>query len=223
MTDLKENWLLVAVEDLTKPDKRPHVQNILENGVPIGTQSSVIVLPPLLTQLDAAIRSSMGGAQSTGSALAFEGAILDVGALFTAVKISTQIRDWCRIAKVPSRKDSRRDLIAWYLKVGEIPFESERFHLRMLRSWAAQIREILNPARERELPNICPVCEANEWWDKRDGRRYLHPLIVRYRATDADMIRAARGMCRACEETWGVRELAYILEHTSDDDTPQSA
>ena len=210
-TDVRVNRLLEAVEQLTKLDKRGHQQNILENGNVIGHQKVTIQLPPLLEQLDSAIRSSMGG-NTPGASLAFEGAVLNAAALFTAMRISAQIRDWCRIAKTTVVKNSTKDLIAWYLAASNLSHDVESFHIKAMNSWAGQIRAMLNPSRERELPNACPGCDATEWWDMADGMKYLHPLIIRYRPSGANMIKESKALCRACEKVWGVRELAYELE-----------
>jgi hypothetical protein len=77
-------------------------------------------------------------------------------------------------------------------------------------SWAGYIRAKLDPERERELPDVCPACGAGEWW--RDGVRFLHPLVVRYRL-GTELVGDARGLCRACEKSWGARELAFALEN----------
>jgi hypothetical protein len=210
----ENNYLLLGVEALTKPAKHGEWQDIIQAGVPVGTQKITIELPPLLEQLDGAIRSSMGGAPTSGAALAFEGAVLNTAALFTAMKISTQIRDWCRIAKVQPVKNTSTNLVNWYIKLdqGPIALEVETFHVKILSSWAKQIKAMLDPPRERDLPDACPVCGATEWWDMKDGKKYPRPLVVRYRPSQEDMIGQAKGICRACATVFGVRELAYEIE-----------
>jgi len=209
----RDSDLLDAVDVLTKPDRREVIQDGPVGSGLEGQRTVTVELAPLLTQLDDAIRSSMGGS-SSGATLAFEGAVLNTGALFTAMKISTQIRDWCRIVKVAPSKDSGADLRAWY--VATLPLGKsetwERAHAKILAGWAAQIRSLLDPPRERELPDACPVCGAGSFWNPSDGKEYLHPLVVRYRPTGADMIQQAKALCRACEQVWGVRELAYLIE-----------
>jgi hypothetical protein len=165
----------------------------------------------------------MGGASTSGASLAFEGTILNTAALFMAMKISSQIGDWCRAVDVQPVKDSSVDLRAWY--VGNLTrpniLERERAQIKQLTAWAAQIRSLLDPPRERDLPDVCPTCGADSWFDPKDGQKYPRPLIIRYRPTSADMIEKAKALCRSCEQVWGVRELAYALQHTAD--TPETA
>lgn len=204
MTDDRGNPLLEAVEDLTNPQ----VSKIIQEGNLVE-----IRLPSLLAQLDAAIHSSMGG-NSAGASLAFEGAPLNTAALFQAMKISSQVRDWCHAAKLVPVKNTAADLSAWFnlFSRSNPELEVERYRVKVLRGWAASIRGMLNPPREKDLPDDCPACGADGWYDARDGHKYPRPLIIRYRPQEDNMVDEAKGMCRACEQVWGVRELAYAIE-----------
>lgn len=205
MTDDRDNPLLEAVEGLTKPE----VSKILQEGNLITVR-----LPSLLAQLDQAIHSSMGG-NSAGASLAFEGAPLNTAALFQAMKISSQVRDWCHAVKVIPVKSTAVDLTAWFnvFSRSNPELDVERYRVKVLHGWAGSIRGMLNPPREKDLPDDCPACGADGWYDARDGHKYPRPLIIRYRPTDdANLVDEAKGMCRACEQVWGVRELAYAIE-----------
>ena len=208
-----ENPLLLALEALTDPVRTKVIQDGPVGSGLEGQKTVQVVLPSLLTQLDDSIRSSLGSG-SAGGKLAFEGAILNTAALFTAMKISTQIRDWCVVVKVVPVKDSAKDLRAWYVARMAKPQDDalERAQVKQLHSWAAQIRALLDPPRERDLPNPCPACGASEWWDMKSGARYSRPLVIRYRPTGADLIQQAKGICRACDEVFNIRELAYAIE-----------
>ena len=210
MSDDRDNPLLLAVEHLTKTQRSKVIQ---------GETVHTVELPPLLVQLDEAIRSSMGGASTSGASLAFEGAPLNTSALFEAMKISTQIKDWCRLVKVTPVKDSRQDLTAWYMAASRntVDLDHERHYVKTLTGWANKITSILNPPRERDLPEPCPICGADAWYDPKDGKRYLRPLIIRYRPTDDDMLNTAKATCRACAEVWNVRELAYAIEQKAEE------
>jgi len=193
--------LLEAVDELTLPKR---VKVMQDDGV------VSVSIPPLLTQLDDMIRSDIG-LTASGASLAHERNILDADALYKFIQISSQIRDWCRMAKLRPDKEPAVALRRWYVAAsGGLDEAGETFHARMLGAWAAYIRVKLDPARERELPDACPVCGASEWW--RDGVRFLHPLVVKYRLGSA-LVDDARGMCRACEKSWAVRELAFALEN----------
>jgi hypothetical protein len=106
-----------------------------------------------------------------------------------------------------------RHLRHWYtttLATG-LTEAQERFHTDMMRRWVGFIRGHLDPTREMDLPWACPICGADTWWSK--GEEFSRPLVVRYQPEGADMVQRARALCRACERVWGVRELAYLIEH----------
>lgn len=192
------NDLLSAVDVLTLPQRFKQMQD---------TELVVVELPPLLLQLDEAIRSDIGLTVS-GASLAHERNLLDADALQKFMQISSQVRDWCRMVKVVPSHDAVANLRLWVAAV--TPDEAhERFYVRTLAGWANLIRSKLDPARERELPDACPACDAAEWW--RDGVRYFHPLVVRYRLGET-LVDDARGFCRACEQAWSARELSYAIE-----------
>lgn len=224
--------LLEAVEALTKPQRRKQPQDVIqdyeltdEEGVTtqhqrvVGQQKVTVELPPLLELLDDAIRSNIGGS-TKGAALASQSIPLDPGALYEAMKISTQVGDWCRLVGVRPTKHAVKDLRAWYVatRAGHPTPEQDDARAVTLRKWASTIRGMLDPWREKDLPDPCPVCGAKFWWDPneptKEGRP--RPLIIRYRPGDADMVERAYGLCRACAEVFGVRELAYAIEHAAE-------
>lgn len=211
MHDDHTNGLLDAVDALTEPLRTKVIQDGPVGSGLEGQKTVPVVLPSLLTQLDDSIRSSLGSG-SAGGKLAFEGAILNTAALFTAMKISSQIRDWCVSLGVVPVKHSAKDLRAWYVARLTKPQDDdlEKAQILQLTSWAKQIRTLLDPPRERDLPDNCPICNSYSWW--KDGSEFYRPLVIRYRATGADMIQQATALCRACDVVWGVRELAYELE-----------
>lgn len=211
MHDDHTNPLLDAVDALTEPLRTKVIQDGPVGSGLEGQKTVPVVLPSLLTQLDDSIRSSLGSG-SAGGKLAFEGAILNTAALFTAMKISSQIRDWCVSLGVVPVKHSAKDLRAWYVARLTKPQDDdlEKAQILQLTSWAKQIRTLLDPPRERDLEDPCPTCEARTWW--RDGAEYFRPLVIQYRPIGANTIEEAKGTCRACGQVWGVRQLAFELE-----------
>jgi hypothetical protein len=190
--------LLDAVDELTLPKR---VKVMQDEGV------VSVTIPPLLTQLDEIIRSDIG-LTASGASLAHERNILDADALYRFIQISSQIRDWCRLVGVRPGGTPALALRQWF--VAATPDEqATAWHVRKLGSWAAYIRAKLDPPRERELPDRCPDCGATEWW--RDGVRFLHPLVIKYRVGPG-LVDQATAVCRACEKSWAVRELAFALE-----------
>jgi hypothetical protein len=215
--------LLDVVDDLTLPKHNPVTQDVMIEVTDTETQAvtvrasgrtrkGFVTLPPLLTQLQDAIRSSIGGTAS-GASLAHERSVLDADALQKAMIIASTIGDWCRLVDAHhDRADMCASLRGWYTKrLATNPTQAEDdFYQGQLRGWVSFVWAKLDPVRERELPDACPTCGAAEWW--RDGERYHHPLVIKYRPNDADMIERGRALCRACEQVWGIRELAYALE-----------
>lgn len=204
-----------AVEELTKLQRHTERQDVVSNGRTIGTQKVTIELPSLLGQMLEAIRSSMGGSTS-GASLAHERSILDDDALFKMMRIASEIRGWCVAAKLVPTGDAGDDLRAWYVYTLAHPLtvEGETYRIKRMGGWAGQIRAKIDPWREKDLPDACPVCGATDWW--RDGERYYRPLIVRYKPSGPDMVQQAKAMCRACEQVWNVRELAYAIEQAEE-------
>lgn len=228
MTELND-----AVDALTLGQSRRQPQDVIEtyevedeDGVKtehqrvIGSQKITVTLPALLEQLDEAIRSSMGG-NTPGAKLASEGSVLNVSALYEAMKIESQVGDWCRMVGVRPSKDTAQDLRAWHAAILSKNLEDAResWYVTTLNTWAHTIRNLLDPWREMDLPDKCPICGASSWWDKATGTEFLRPLIIKYRPEGADMVQQSRAMCRACEQVWTVRELAYELEQSVQSET----
>lgn len=215
--------LAEAVRQLTEPQSRIQEQEILEEIThaetgehvkwrKLGTQKLRVERLPLLDELYEMIRNSMeknGGSASLPS----RRSVLDDEALFKFMVISAQIGDWCRAVKIRPHGKPKDDLLAW-LEVArnwDATDGAGKFYVTQMGKWAASIVAILDRPRERDHPEPCPACGAAEWW--RKGERFLRPLVTRYRPTDGtQLIDNARSMCRACEQTWTARELAYALE-----------
>ena len=172
-----------------------------------------VKLPSLLHQLDNAIRGTIGKGGS--ASLAHQRNMLDADALFRFAKISSVIKDWARMAGSRiTYDDPAKTLRDWYTayQTKQVTVDSERFYGRQMEGWAKQITDKLNPPRIWDLPNPCPVCGAATWWSKSTHEEYARPLIVEYHETGANLIQDAKAMCRACEQVWSVRELAYAIE-----------
>jgi hypothetical protein len=194
--------LLDAVDDLTKPT-RVIVQQ--------DDQNKTVRFEALLDQLEAAIHGTIGIGSS--GALANERNVLDADALHQFSTIRTTVQSWARMVGIEYKRDATTsDLLrAWYVQYMTTKPEEKRqaFYLKELRKWAAMIRTKLDPPRQRDLPNACPLCGSDIFW--KDGDQYKRPLIVTFR-DGADMIMKAKALCRACDQVWSARELAYALE-----------
>lgn len=213
---MTENLLLEAVQGLT----RPVVTKVIQDG-PVGsglagTHVAKVSQTPLLTQLEEAIRGTIGIGGS--GSLARERNMLDADALHRFSVISSQIREWALAVGAEVHKgDAVRTLESWYRQYVMYPRDTEQFYTGQLLAWAAQITEKLNPKRVWDMPDACPACGAASWVNPADGLPYLRPLVIEYEESGPNLIQEARALCRACAKVWGVRDLAWDLERVAAD------
>lgn len=202
MTDA--NDLLDAVDQLTQPVRRKVMQE---------EKLATVELPPLLNQLEQAIRGSIGIGGS--GSLAHQRNMLDADALYKFTIITTLINDWARGVKAAvDLRDPATTLRRWYIKYSSTPraLESERFYVKKMLSWVHSIEAKLDPPNMADLPHACPICGADSWWNPADRLEYLRPLVIEYRPDDVELVKKAKCYCRACENVWGVRELVVLLD-----------
>jgi hypothetical protein len=194
--------LLDAVDDLTKLSRTLVIQ---------GDTGSRVEHPSLLEQLEAAIYATIGIGGS--GSLANERNMLDGDALYQMSKIRVTVQSWAQTVGVTYRQQATTGelLRSWYVKhtASNPSPEVDGFHLMQLRKWAGMIRGKLDPPKQKDLPDACPVCLSSTFW--KEGQQYPRPLVIHYREGD-DLVSKAKGLCRACEAVWGARELAYAIE-----------
>jgi len=202
MTDL-----LDSVQALTRPIRS---KVLMTNDAGISCTTPV-VLAPLLDQLDAAIRGTVG--VGGAGALANERNMLNADALYRASMITTLVKDWARIVGIQTRPTDLPGplLDQWYVLFMQKVHSAElvRWHERKMQEWANSIEGMLDPPRTRDLPNACPICEADTWW--LNGNEYPRPLILTFH-DGPRMIEDGKGLCRSCEAVFGMRELSYALD-----------
>ncbi|ANP74522.1 DUF7341 domain-containing protein [Cryobacterium arcticum] len=202
--------LLESVDLLTKP----RVSKVVQSNEAGITCTSPVELPPLLDALDEAIRSNMGGTTSGGSDPATR-SLVDAGALMKLMQISSTVMSWCRsVDAVIDKQSMTVTLRRWYVKFNECQHEDGmvNWYANQIVKWEGQILALLDPPKEKDLPQHCPSCGAGEWWDPKTKERYYRPLVIKYRPDSPSMTDDATGVCRACGETWKARELQYELE-----------
>lgn len=206
MTD--DDAVLLAVEALTKPRTSKVVQS--KNGIEC---ISPINLPPLLDTLDTMIRETMGG--SAGGTLKSQQNILDTDALWRFIRINTTVNDWARLAgSIISKPDSGKTLAAWYVVYRQKTrtYEEDKFYVKQLWAWVNEIEGKIDPPRVMDLPDACPTCGASSWWNPKTGEEYARPLVLTFRDGE-HFPDGGKGLCRACDTAFGVRELAWLLEN----------
>jgi hypothetical protein len=196
-----------AVSALTNPT---------ETLVQVGEKWVKVKHEPLLTQLEEAVRSSFGGSSAGGSSTT--GMPLNSGAMELALKILSQIRDWCRLAGVFPSKDARDNLVSWsiaYQGTGVV-------QTAMMEGWASDIRVLLDPPRRVPIARGCPVCKADKHTDA-EGVVSL-PVVVEYDSALAGYDRAAaeatmRAGCRVCDAVWEGRDaIVELMEELGGDE-----
>lgn len=207
--------LLTVVDELTT---HQHTKEL------VAGRTVHIVHDPLLTQLEQAIRENFNTTQGSDTSLKFTRGILDADALYLFTRIRSQITDWARMVDAPRRDTPAEQLRAWYVKFTEQD-RPDTFHVRQLTAWASAIRSKLDPWDEWLHPDPCPNPDCPQgtddmgrpvWWDRSTGEPAPYPVAVLFRRTDgARMVDNAHARCRACGQTWNVRELAWAMEHAT--------
>jgi len=177
MTDL-----LDAVDALTKPTRTKVIQ---------GDVVTVVHHDPLLVQLEAAIRSSIGGTIS-GGGLSSERNLLDNDALFESMKITDAIGSWCRLAGVKPTRVPADDLLAWF----EANPDAGEFYTNQLVGWAKFIRAKMDPTKALEVKGECPECGSVVWVDV-EGSEHPRPVLVTYQPENP--LNTVQAVCRAAE------------------------
>jgi hypothetical protein len=207
MTDLQD-----AVNELTQPIIE-HMAQIGDDGKWIRTHT--VEHPPLLHQLENAVKPSSTVTGPGTPALPSERSPIDLNMLLEFAKISSEIRSWCRIRKVevthPPRGDAVVDLRAWGADAAADETLEGTFYIRTLRRWVTLIQGFLRPAETFEADYPCPICGASAWGEYINGGS-TRAILVSYQKDDDGRIFDERAFCRPCQTVWeghaSVMELA---------------
>ena len=183
--------LAEAVEALTKP--RAQINPYTD--VPFKPQA--VMRPALLVSLEDAIRGTLGRDAASKVASAFERNILDAGALFDSMLITSAIRTWCGMVKVRPSKNVVDDLSSWQAAFTGSP----EFYIEKLAEWERTILALLDPTKTVELTEACPVCESSAWQDEAGGW-WSRPLVIQYRKSDPEGTAGAWCRVESCEAVW---------------------
>ena len=199
--------LAQAVDALTRPII-DHIPQVDDEGR--WLRAHTVEHPPLLRQLEDAVRGSFGSDGGAGTpSLGSERNMLDSDALYEFLKITSQVSDWCRIRKVPTTRDPLANLVAWHEAWAPDDEAGDAFYVRQLTKWAGIIEAKLNPKKRLEVTSPCPVCGADKWVDT-EGVAYRFPILVEYRG-EGSAVSDEQALCRACENVWsGQRELRQL-------------
>lgn len=191
--------LLAAVEALTKP-VIDHVAQRTDSGRWVRTIT--VEHPPLLQQMHDAVTPSGGNDGNSKIASPAERAVLDVTALYEYVKITSQIRDWVRIAGGTPDRDPIVNLQRWHMLTQAVPDFDGTGYTRRLHGWAHHIRAMLDKPRSFTIPGACPVCGATSWGDAINGGG-THVIKVEYRLDDDGQTpKDHSALCQSCRTVW---------------------
>ncbi|MFJ4166303.1 hypothetical protein ACIPY5_12170 [Microbacterium sp. NPDC089698] len=183
--------LLEAVEDLTSP--RP-VKVQTDDGHTWATEDA------LLVQLADAVSSSLKSGSGSGGA-PWQRNVIDSDALYRAGIITSTIGDWCRMAGAAVTRDATTDLRSWHVAHTAHHDHADEFYIAQMKTWATQIRAMVNPPKLVEITAPCPVCGQGEYVNDM-GERIRNPLALVYRPDSDQMYFRAKVMCRSCETVW---------------------
>jgi hypothetical protein len=215
MTDERFNFLLDAVDDLTKPIVE-HLTQKEDNGTYIRTHTAEHL--PLLEQLRDAVNPSSNSAAGSASLKSTRN-LIDGDALYRYALMTSAVGDWCNMLKVTRSRNPVTDLRRWYVAYAATGADG-KWYVSELSRWAFQIRNLIEPPKRFELTIACPVCRSSTWLDA-DGARIPHPLIVEYKVPADGASIKPKAMCRAegCEAVWvgyeAVEELSEELAENS--------
>lgn len=215
------NDILDAVDALSRP---VHVRVTQE--IPKGKQVIQIEHPPLLEQLEAAIRGEMNSAAGSSESLPSTRGMLNADALYAFTRITAMIRDWSHMVHAPRRDTITEQLRAWFVVFSQTDKDGA-FQLRVMRGWKSLIEATLDPPDELVHPDACPNPECPQevdeytgrptWWDSKMRERRTDPLVTHFRRTDREhVVENAVSRCRACGTVWSARALQYELEQVAE-------
>ena len=172
----------------------------------------------LLDQLEAAVTTGIG--QGEVRAQKHTQVQLDVAALQLVEEIGDRLRAWLLdIGGRPGRMSLRELCRSWYaIQLASPDHEDE--HARVLRGFAARIREHLDPRKPGYLEGVCPRCRFAYVITDDDIRK--HALQTRegatYESTEAE--------CQVCGAKWegwsALNELANGIARHADSERLES-
>lgn len=234
-----ENYLLLAVDKLTKP----HTSKVLQSktveqrdaeGEVVASIDiacvSVVDHEPLLLRLRDAVVGGIGskGGSSDGSArIPF-----DPGAQALFDRIAQQINAW--YIELPNAREDRTitsRLRDWFIafenrrRAGQTLSDEEESTLRLVEGWVRAIETMFDPPTMLEITEdvygappqaaACPVCGGRYAIDESSADRII-ALVVEFRDLGIETLEKSTGLCRSCGFVWrgssGLREMRYALE-----------
>jgi hypothetical protein len=199
MSDLSD-----AVDALAEPIEE-HIAQIGDDGR--WLRAHTVNLPPLLQQLRDRINPTGGNDGASKVALPAERSPADLNVLLQYAKISSAIRSWCHIRKVPVTRppkvDVSVDLKAWGAHADADGTLEGTWYVRELTKWAHLIETLLRPGESFEADYPCPICKATGWGNAIDGGS-SRAILVTYQKDDDGRVFDERAVCRGrdCNTVW---------------------
>lgn len=204
--------LLEAVDELTL-EQHEHVAQKSDDGR--WLKAHTVTHASLLQRMADAVTPSSNRDTASASSAATRSPI-DTVALFEYAKMTTAIKDWCRIAGVPPQRDPGDGLRKWYTARLADNDRDDTWYTRQLTGWANLIRDHLNPPQSFTVTRRCPICHTTAWGDAISGGD-TWPIEVRYRRDDDGQMSDEVARCRVCQGAWiGHEAIIELAEELSE-------
>jgi hypothetical protein len=215
MTEAKENSnldfalliLLEAVDRLTQPYKVRVTSE--QDGVP---ENRTIDLPPLLEQLNDAIKSTQTSVRR-GKTLANERSVIDASALMLEAGIRESLRVmWHDLFGSAIRPRSlSRQVAGWHVEFrkraldGSIHADQVWRLAKLVQGWTRQIDLKFDPPVTLEITRPCPNCDTSHVFDFMGDR--VAAVVISWRRSFDN----SAALCRSCAKSWvGESELRQL-------------
>jgi hypothetical protein len=199
--------LLEAVDRLTKPYKIRVISEL--DNVP---EQRLVVLPPMLRQLNDAIKSSQSSTRR-GITLANERSVIDASALMLEGAIQDAVRGlWSEVCGSDLKpRTLQRQLTRWHVEFrrlatdGQLPAERVWQVAKLVQGWTKAIDLKFDPPVTLEVTRPCPACNAAHVFDFMGDR--VASVVISWRRSFDD----SAAICRACSKSWvGEAELRQL-------------
>lgn len=170
---------------------------------PLGLATS----PPLLRQLEAAIRPNSGGGKTGKGGT---GSIIDMTALALWEEINADIGIHTIEAGLPTHPDRIEILKGWTSLEGDPDWGDFLHHV--CTDWCDRITALLSPLKPFHPSSPCPACGA-----RFHGEDRTPPLNVHHIGPDGHQLHPEqwRMDCAACGATWSGDTLGMVAQAMS--------
>lgn len=163
--------------------------------------------PPLLSQLEAAIKPSGRGAAAGGSG---RGEVINLTALALWEEIAADISIHTQEAGLTPKPDRIETLKLWTIMDSDDDWNE--FLTHVTQDWCDRITALLSPMKPYHPSQPCPSCGLKFYGDENTP-----PLSVHYLSPDGEQLHPEQWKmeCAACEAEWEGDTLGHVARAMS--------